>query len=127
MLFLLSGAVSSAQAADFIWNNGAATGLWNATDANWSGAAWENVPSNQAIFTSVGGTVVLGEPISAGAVTYGSTAFNGHSYQLQRCDGLSGPWQDIGPAQTGNDVPITFIDPAGITGNHCFYCVSVSP
>jgi len=77
MMWILPGGVlSSTNAADFFWNNGAATGLWNTTDANWSGAAWENSPSSRALFTSVGGTVSLNEPVNAGAVTYGSTAFN---------------------------------------------------
>lgn len=64
------------QGADFVWNNGVGTGLWNGTDANWSGATWTNSPSNKAIFTSVGGSVILSEPITAGAVTYGGTGFN---------------------------------------------------
>lgn len=73
---LLVWAASSANAADFFWSNGAATGLWNTTDANWSGVSWENSTSNQALFTSVGGTVSLSEPITTGAVSYGGTGFN---------------------------------------------------
>lgn len=73
---LASGALWPVHAEDFIWNNGAATGLWNTTDPNWSGVAWENSPSNRALFSSVGGTVSLSEAVNAGAVTYGSTAFN---------------------------------------------------
>ena len=57
----------------------------------------------------------------------GLTGFKGHSYQLQRCDELPGPWQDISPAQTGEDAPITFIDPAGASAPRRFYRVSVSP
>ena len=75
-LLLLGGILSSAHAVDFNWNNGASTGLWNTTDANWTGLEWENSASNQALFTAVAGTVNLAEPITAGAVTYGSAAFN---------------------------------------------------
>ncbi|TAE75979.1 MAG: hypothetical protein EAZ65_08415 [Verrucomicrobia bacterium] len=81
-LLLLSGLISSTQAADFTWNNGAATGLWNSTDANWSGVAWENSPSNRAIFNSVGGTVALDEPVTAGALNFGSTALNSPNLTL---------------------------------------------
>jgi fibronectin-binding autotransporter adhesin len=76
MLILLGGSLSCATATEFFWNNGAATGLWNTTDANWTGTVWENSTDHQALFTSVGGTVILSEPITVGAVTHGSTAFN---------------------------------------------------
>jgi hypothetical protein len=29
---------ASSHAVDFVWNNSAATGLWNTTDANWTGS-----------------------------------------------------------------------------------------
>lgn len=82
MWILSGGALSSANAVDFLWNNGAATGLWNTTDANWSGVVWENSPSSQALFTSAGGTVSLAEPVNAGALTFGSTAFNAPGLSL---------------------------------------------
>ncbi|MCB1134359.1 MAG: hypothetical protein KDN05_24805, partial [Verrucomicrobiae bacterium] len=55
------------------------------------------------------------------------TAYAGHVYQLQRSDDLSGPWENIGPAQAGGNAPITLSDPAGATGDRRFYRVSVSP
>lgn len=79
VLFLLGGAfaaIPTAHGADLVWNNGNGTGLWNATDANWSGAPWTNAPSSNAFFTSVGGSVSLSEPITAGAVVHGGTGFN---------------------------------------------------
>jgi len=70
---------------DLIWNNGAATGLWNGTDANWTGATWDNGRPDNASFTSVGGGVSL-DAITAGSVNVGnavinfpSTAFSGTS------------------------------------------------
>ncbi|MFM2241607.1 MAG: hypothetical protein RLZ97_462, partial [Verrucomicrobiota bacterium] len=81
-ILLLGGTLSSAYAVDFIWNNGAGTGVWNTTDGNWTGLEWENSASNQAFFTAVAGTVNLAEPITAGAVTYGSAAFNAPGLSL---------------------------------------------
>ena len=60
---------------DFVWNNGASTGLWNNTDANWSGLAWVNSPSNNAWFNNVGGAITLGA-ITAGSVNVGSASAN---------------------------------------------------
>lgn len=64
---------------------------------------------------------------SGTSFTLSLTGYKGHTYQLQRCDELPGPWQDIGPAQTGDDEPITFIDPTGASAPRRFYRVSVSP
>lgn len=73
---LILAATAHAQAADFFWNNSAATGQWNATDANWSGSAWAHSPSSNAFFSTTGGTVSLGEPVTAGTVTLGGTGYN---------------------------------------------------
>lgn len=51
------------------------------------------------------------------------TGYTGHAYQLQRCYNLSGPWENIGPEQTGNNTPITFIDPGGASVSRRFYRV----
>ncbi len=85
VLFLLGGAFAAipiARGADLVWNNGAGTELWNATDTNWSGAAWIHSPSSNAFFSTVGGTVGLGEPVTAGAVTLGGTGYNAPSTTL---------------------------------------------
>ena len=60
----------------FIWDNGAGTGLWNTTDANWSGSTWVNSSSNHAFFSNVGGTVSLSQAVTAGSVDFGSTTSN---------------------------------------------------
>jgi hypothetical protein len=64
---------------------------------------------------------------SEASFTLKITGFTGHNYQLQRSDDLSGPWQDVGTAQPGEGAELIFTDPAGASGNHGFYRVSVNP
>ena len=54
-------ASSYLHAAVLTWDNGAATGFWNTTDLNWTGAAaWNNATPDNAIFAATGvGTVSL--------------------------------------------------------------------
>ena len=66
--------VTTVHAADLTWNNGAATGNWNTTDANWTGATWNQ--SDNAIFNTTTGTIHLTENISAGSFTFGLTNSN---------------------------------------------------
>jgi autotransporter-associated beta strand protein len=79
---LILAATAHAQASDFFWNNSAATGQWNASDANWSGSAWVHSSSNHAFFSTVGGTVSLSEPVIAGGVDFGGISFNAASLTL---------------------------------------------
>ena len=51
----------------------------------------------------------------------------GHDYQLQRCDSLADAWQNLGPAQPGNNVPLVFTDPGGAAAERRFYRISVVP
>ncbi len=60
---------------DLTWNNGAATALWNGTDANWSGATWDNGRPDNAFFTSMGGAVSL-DAITTGSVNVGNISIN---------------------------------------------------
>ncbi|MFM2171327.1 MAG: hypothetical protein RI957_1556 [Verrucomicrobiota bacterium] len=53
--------------------------------------------------------------------------YTGHKYQLQRCDDLLGPWQNLGSEQSGTGVDLTFIDPDGAGMPRRFYRISVSP
>ena len=62
-------------AANLIWNNGAASGSWNTTDANWTGSIWNNVTPDSALFNTVGGIINLSMPITAGSVTFSNTPF----------------------------------------------------
>jgi hypothetical protein len=64
---------------------------------------------------------------SGNTCTMEITGYIGHNYQLQRNDDLSGSWQNIGPAQAGNNAPITFNDSTGGSPVHRFYRISVSP
>ena len=61
-------AMPSVQAVDLTWDNGASTGNWNTTDANFGGL-WTN--GNTAVFGgAAGSTVTLTAPISATGVTF---------------------------------------------------------
>ena len=70
------GGIDFALAPVFVWNNGANTGHWNTTDANWNPWVWSNMPPQTANFTTVGGTVTLDTGITAGAVNVGTTSAN---------------------------------------------------
>jgi autotransporter-associated beta strand protein len=61
---------------NMVWNNGAATGNWNTTDANWTGLIWANSRPDNAVFTTVGGSINLTVPITAGSFTFGSSVLN---------------------------------------------------
>jgi uncharacterized repeat protein (TIGR02543 family) len=67
---------------DYVWNNGDTTDAWNTTDSNWSGPLWSNSASNNALFTTVGGSVTLDTGIVAGAVNAGNTGINFASLTL---------------------------------------------
>ncbi|MEY4385291.1 MAG: hypothetical protein RLY20_574, partial [Verrucomicrobiota bacterium] len=62
--------------ADLTWNNGSGSGNWNTVDVNWTGFAWKNSAASNAVFTTVGGTVNLTQPITAGNVTVGNSSLN---------------------------------------------------
>jgi len=72
---------TGAQAQTLVWNNGAATGNWNLADPNWSGSVWVNGSGANALFTnsSIGGTINLSIPITAGAITFGNPNLNAAS------------------------------------------------
>ena len=72
LLVLLTLFAVVANAADLTWDNGAATGNWNTTDANFTGVAWSN--GNTAVFGGpASSTVTLTAPISATGVTFNVT------------------------------------------------------
>ncbi|MEI7956514.1 MAG: InlB B-repeat-containing protein [Verrucomicrobiota bacterium] len=56
---------------DYLWDNGGNSYAWNTTDANWAGAAWGNSASHNALFTTVGGAIML-DAITAGNVDVGA-------------------------------------------------------
>jgi fibronectin-binding autotransporter adhesin len=69
---------TSAVFADTLtWDNGAATGNWNTTDLNWSGAAtWNNATPDDAVFGATGvGTVTLTGAITAGTITFDTAGY----------------------------------------------------
>lgn len=59
-----------------IWDNGSGTRNWNSSDANWSGAAWNNSNLEAAAFGATGaGTVTLTETITASAITFNAPGY----------------------------------------------------
>ncbi len=73
---LAAATIASAHAADLTWDNGAATGSWNTTDANWTTAIWSNGTPDNAIFNTNTGTINLTENITAGSFTFGNSGSN---------------------------------------------------
>lgn len=72
LLVLLTLFAVVANAVDQTWDNGAATGNWNTTDANFTGVVWTN--GNTAVFGGpASSTVTLTAPISATGVTFNVT------------------------------------------------------
>ena len=60
-----------------VWDNGTGNGNWSSTNANWSGGyAWNNSPACNAFFATVGGTINLTQPITAGSVNVGNANVN---------------------------------------------------
>ena len=64
---------------------------------------------------------------SGGTFSLTIACYSGHIYQLQRSSDLSGVWEDIGAARTGNNAPATFTDPAAGSVSKRFYRVMVNP
>lgn len=60
---------------NLIWDNGALTNAWNATDLNWGGTNWDNNRPDLARFITVGGAINLAN-ITAGFVSVGNAAVN---------------------------------------------------
>ena len=84
------------------WDNGAGTGNWNSTDANWTGLTWNSSTPDNAVFDSTTGTITLTEAINAGTFTFGlpnantTGAFAGSALAISenlvaRADGNNGP------------------------------------
>jgi len=68
--------ITYAHAADLTWDNGAATGNWNTSEANWTAATWNNATPDNAIFGATAiGTVTLNEPITAGNITFNNAGY----------------------------------------------------
>ena len=62
--------VPTASAVDLTWNNGASTGNWNTTQANWTGSTWSNANPDNAVFNNRNETVTLTEAITAGSLSF---------------------------------------------------------
>ena len=68
--------VGSGYADTLTWNNGASTGNWNTSDANWTGDTWDNSVPDSAIFGATGvGTVTLNTGISVDDITFDAVGY----------------------------------------------------
>lgn len=68
------------------WDNGASTGIWNTADLNWSGSAWPNATTNNAVFGATGaGAITVGEPVTVGNLTFNAPGYtiSGSSLSLE--------------------------------------------
>jgi len=88
-----SGALSSefpvgSEIARIEWNNSAATGKWNLSDANWTGQAWTNGEAAVFAHTTAAETVTLEGALSAGSVAIGDGS-NRANYTLAGAAGSS--------------------------------------
>lgn len=69
-LVVVSSLISSSYAATLTWDGGVNSN-WNASDANWTGSAWNNGTPDSAFFNTNTGTINLTEAINAGSLTFG--------------------------------------------------------
>jgi len=100
-------AAQAALAADYTWQ-GAASGEWNETDANWSGAGevWTNGPANNATFGASGTQVV-----TAAAVTLNNLTFSADGYAIS-----GGPLLMYGSPSVGSALTATLAAPVTNVG-----------
>lgn len=71
-----SGRLKVAAATSLAWNNSAATNVWNATDANWTGQSWIHLSDAVFSHTSSPQSIALTENLSAVDVTIGNGGNN---------------------------------------------------
>jgi autotransporter-associated beta strand protein len=63
--------------ADYFWLASPASGAWNTTDANWSGAGsvWVNGSGNSAFFNDSGTTAVAADPVTLQHAAFGASGY----------------------------------------------------
>lgn len=65
----------AAGAANLTWDNGAATGNWNTTDANWSGSTFTNGGVDNVFFTNTAvGSIAVPSNVSPASMTVNNTS-----------------------------------------------------
>jgi len=63
--------------SNLVWSNGASTSAWNTTDLNWSGSAWTNASTNNAVFNATGaGAITVSEQITVGNLTFNAPGYS---------------------------------------------------
>ena len=89
---MFSGAMNSPlRAADVTWDNGSANLLWDLSSLNWSGAAWNNLAGDGAIFGPTGvGTIDVTAPINVNSLNFTANGYTlGGAGSLTFVDGSS--------------------------------------
>ena len=62
--------------SNLTWDNGASTGVWNTTDLNWTGSAWINASTNNAVFEATGaGAITVAEQIFVGNMNFNAPGY----------------------------------------------------
>jgi autotransporter-associated beta strand protein len=82
---------------------------------------------NNGVVISNGDRRILQATKSGSSFSCTVQGYAGHVYQLQRADGLTGPWTNVGAAQTGAGNLIVLSDNGGAAVLKRFYRVSVTP
>ena len=75
---MLSGAMnSSLRAADVTWDNGSENLLWDLSSLNWSGAAWNNLAGDGAVFGPTGvGTINVTGPMNVNSLHFTANGYS---------------------------------------------------
>ncbi|MFM2198670.1 MAG: hypothetical protein RLZZ505_2102 [Verrucomicrobiota bacterium] len=110
--------VTATAQGDLLWTNSAGTGLWNATDANWSGQNWFAGGTGVIAHTSAAQSITLQGAIQANLLSIGNGTGNAN-YSLVgqagasltvnqfRIQGDLGSHLGINPTTTLNDLALT--------------------
>jgi len=92
-------AATVSRAADYTWLNEPASGSWNDSDANWSGAGpvWVNAPTNNALFGGSQTTAIAVAAIAASNLTFMADGYVLDGGSLNVHGNIS-----VGPGQTAS-------------------------
>src|SRR4051812_39331959 len=67
---------ASVRAGDVVWDNGASNSLWDTTSLNWTGAAWNNLAGDGAVFNGSGaGVISVAAPITVRSMDFRASGY----------------------------------------------------
>ncbi|MCB1131771.1 MAG: autotransporter-associated beta strand repeat-containing protein, partial [Verrucomicrobiae bacterium] len=94
-----------------VWNNSAGTGLWNTTDANWTGTTWTDGADAVFAHTAAAETVTVSGSRSADAVKIGNGSNNAnYTFAGSSLAANSLTLQGVGDNHLGTNPTATFND-----------------